>query len=251
MIEAFIDLRELSSWLLLASAVLYIMVISESRFSKRYFTAGLVLHALNFLKRGLDLGWVPLAEKHDTISFMGFSLALCLVYTDRKTRNDRVLLFGAPLVVGFLIISFLSRRQDDISPFLDSAWFFLHSFTYFGSFGFLGAGMLLGGLYLYTREALLEQMQYRMLLYGWMFYTVALVLGSIWFFVAYGTYWLWTSKELWSTLTWFYLGMYAHARLMPRFRGWPATAMGTLGYVFALFTYFGVGTLIPSPPTVF
>ncbi len=251
MIEAFAELQELSSWLLLAAAILYILVIGESRYAKYYFWAGLLIHGVNFLMRGLDLGWVPLAEKHDTISFIGFSLALSLAYAERKTRNDRLLLFGTPLVVAFLFISFLSRRQDEISPFLNSTWFFLHSVTYFGSLGMLGAGMVAGGLFLHGRVSELEQMQYRMLLYGWIIYTVALVLGSIWFFVAYGTYWLWTSKELWSTLTWFYLGMYAHARLMPRFRGWPAAAMGTLGFAFALFTYFGVGTVIPSPPTAF
>ncbi len=75
--------------------------------------------------------------------------------------------------------------------------------------------------------------------------------GSVWFYMAYGTYWLWTSKEMWISITWLYVGLYLHARLMTRFRGVPAAVMGVLVFGVALFTYFGVGTVIPSPPTQF
>jgi ABC-type transport system involved in cytochrome c biogenesis permease subunit len=249
--EALNELGELSSWLLLAAAVFYILAIGENARARLYFQAGIGVHVANFIKRGYDLGWIPLAEKHDTISLLALSIALVTYYLVRAEKNDRVLLYGAPLAVVFVFISFLTRRIDGISPFLQTPWFFLHMLTYFLSFGFLAAGSCLGIMYLTGGDERLEAVQYRVMVHGWIVFTISLVLGSIWFFIAYGTYWLWTSKELWSTLTWFYLGMYLHARLMRGWRGRPAAIMGIAGFAFAVFTYFGVGTIIPSPPTLF
>lgn len=251
MSEYLAELNELSSWLLLAAAILYIMAIGESRRNRTWFICGLAVHTANFIKRGWDLGWMPLAEKHDNISFLALSIAAVTLYMHRRNRDDRLLLLGAPLVVVFLFVSFLTRRIDGLSPFLDTPWFFLHIAMYFISFGFLAVGSIMGLLYIFGESNTYETEQYRLIIHGWIVYTVSLVAGSIWFFLAYGTYWLWTSRELWSTLTWFYLGMYLHARLMRSWRGKPAAALGVLGFAFGLFTYFGVGRIIPSPPTLF
>jgi len=246
-----LELSELSSWLLLAAAILYILAISESPRARLYFYGGMAAHVANFIKRGVDLGWVPLAEKHDTISFMAFSTAVVMLLAYRRRRDDRLFLFGAPVVTALLFVSFLTRRIDGLSPFMKTPWFFLHTGLYFFSIGFFAVGAILAALYVADGEPRYETLQYRTILTGWITYTTAMVAGSIWFFIAYGTYWLWTSREMWSTLTWFYIGLYLHARLTPGFRGKPAAVLGGLGFAVALFSYFGVGTIIPSPPTPF
>ena len=62
-----------------------------------------------------------------------------------------------------------------------------------------------------------ESNQYRSLLLGYVLFSIAMIFGGIWAYLAWGTYWLWTPKELWTTIVWFFYSLYLHARLV---RGW-------------------------------
>ena len=94
----------------------------------------------------------------------------------------------------------------------------------------------------------LEEHEHDFLLHGWLMLAVALMFGSIWFFLAYGSYWYWTAREFWLSLVWLYYGgVYLHCRYINRFSGRPAALLGVLGYPLMLFNYFGIGTVIQSP----
>ena len=57
-----------------------------------------------------------------------------------------------------------------------------------------------------------EDATYRMICFGFPLLTFGLVLGSIWAQTAWGNYWGWDPKEMWSLATWLiYLG-YLHFR---------------------------------------
>ena len=40
-----------------------------------------------------------------------------------------------------------------------------------------------------------------------------LVAGGIWGYYAWGTYWLWTPKELWTSILWLFYALWLHLRL--------------------------------------
>ncbi len=245
------ELAEISGWFVMAGAVFYVLAIQEGKRRRAYLVTGVVLHTLHFVERWIRLGFIPFAEKHDNIILLGLAVACVSIYVNWHERDDHVTLFAVPLILVFCFLGIMTRRLDSISPFLNSPWFFVHVLLTFTSYGFLAVGAILGVLYVRGRNDRFEVLQYRVMVHGWIIYTAALVAGSIWFYMAYGTYWLWTAKELWATLTWFYVGMYLHARLMRGWKGRPAAVMGTLAFAFTLFTYFGVGTIILSPPTPF
>jgi ABC-type transport system involved in cytochrome c biogenesis permease subunit len=232
-------------------AALYGMGLMESRHAHRYVLAGVAVHALTIVQRAFAVGGIPLAEKHDNISFMAFCMALVYWYFARVKQVRDLGLYALPLIALSVLASALFAPIDTVSPFLRSPWFYLHIFFYFLSYGFLGIAACIGTVYLVYDDAEHELLQYRGMLFGWITLSWALVLGSIWFFTAYGVYWLWTSKELWTTLVWFFLGMYLHARYVRGLSGRPAAVLGILGFLAALFAYFGVGTIIPAPPVQF
>jgi ABC-type transport system involved in cytochrome c biogenesis permease subunit len=235
----------------LLPAALYGMGLMESRNAHRFFLAGLAVHALTIVQRAFAVGGVPLAEKHDNISFMAFCMALVYWYVARA-RNVRDLgLYALPLIALTVLSSSLFAPINTVSPFLRSPWFYLHSLFYFLSYGFFGVSACVGVVYVLSGDVDHEALQYRTALAGWTLFTISLVAGSVWFFMAYGLYWLWTSKELWTTLTWFFFGMYLHQRYIRGISGRTAAIVGILGYLVALFTYFGVGTIIPAPPVQF
>ncbi|MBI5102534.1 MAG: cytochrome c biogenesis protein CcsA [Nitrospirae bacterium] len=238
-------------FLLLVSATLYIMGLMESKKGHYAFLAGLTVHVASIIERTLTLGTLPLTEKHDNISYMAFVMALSYLYIHVKKESRSLSVIMLPLISLLLCVSAAHLPINTVSPFMRSYWFYLHIFLYFTAFGLFGLSFCAGAVYMHGRKSEYESMQYRTALSGWVIFTAGLVSGSIWFYSAYGTYWLWTSRELWTTLLWFYYGLYLHARLMKGFRGRTASAIGTFGLIVALFTYFGVGTIIPSPPTQF
>jgi len=73
-----------------------------------------------------------------------------------------------------------------------------------------------------------------------------MISGGIWAFYAWGTYWLWTPKEFWTSILWLYYSVYLHTRLQRKLAGRPAAMIGAFGTVVMLFTYLGVGILMKS-----
>jgi len=236
---------------LLIPAALYILGLGEGKKSRRFFFAGLFLHSLSILQRGLTLGMIPLTEKHDNISFTALCMALIYWRFSMKRGARDLAQYALPLISLVLLVAVTYAPINTISPFQRSPWFFLHMFFHFVSYAMFGISSCIGLLYVINGDSESEALQYQGAAYGWIMFSIALVAGSIWFFTAYGTYWLWTSKELWITLTWFYYGAYLHARYIKGFSRIGTVVMGILGFGVALFTYFGVGTVIPSPPTQF
>jgi len=244
-------LAVLTFFLLLAPAACYIMALMEGRSGRAMMGAGLALHALSIAHRGAVIGWLPLTEKHDNISFMAFAAAIVLWYISRNEKFKDLGRYALPLICAMLFVSLKFHTINSISPFMQTPWFFAHSLFYFISYAFFAMAACLGTHYVVSGDSLYEVLQYRLLSFGWILLSVSLFSGSVWFYFAYGTYWLWTSKEMWISITWLFVGLYLHARLMRPLQGVPAAVMGVLVFGVALFTYFGVGTVIPSPPTQF
>jgi ABC-type transport system involved in cytochrome c biogenesis permease subunit len=244
------ELEVFTVGLLLGTAALYALGLMEGRAGECAFAAGLALHALSIAHRATVIGGIPLTEKHDTISFMAMATgAIYLVYRRKGARD--LTLSALPLTVVLVLVASAHRTIDTVSPFMETPWFAAHTFFYFLSYAFFGISALIGASFVLGGPTGYERLEHLTAVSGWIALSISLFAGSVWFYVAYGTYWLWTAKELWITVTWLYYGLYLHARLVPGLRGRPAAAIGSLGYALALFTYFGVGTIIKAPPTQF
>lgn|GEM_PF-1473872 len=237
--------------LVLVPAALYILGLSEGKKGFVFFLTGLAVHVASIVFRAVKLGALPLAEKYDNISFMALVMALSYLWLRRRQAVESLELALLPVVATLLAVAGLHKTINTVSPFMNTPWFYMHTFFYFTSYAFLGVGACIGAIYILSGRSAYERLQYRWTLFSWMALSASLVVGGVWFYMAYGTYWLWTSKELWITLTWLLLGLYMHARMTSWMRGRPAAVLGCLCFAAALFTYFGVGAVIPAPPTQF
>ncbi len=93
---------------------------------------------------------------------------------------------------------------------------------------------------------LLEDFTYRSLSWGFIIFSASMVSGGIWAYLAWNDYWVWTPKELWSSIIWVYYSTYLHARLTRGWAGKPAQILAVIGFIIVLFTYLGVGLLMKS-----
>jgi ABC-type transport system involved in cytochrome c biogenesis permease subunit len=81
---------------------------------------------------------------------------------------------------------------------------------------------------------------------GFPLLTLSMILGMVWAQVAWGRYWGWDLKEVWTLITWLVYALYWHLRRRP---GWPGRRLACLalaGLGAVLFTFLGVGWLARS-----
>jgi ABC-type transport system involved in cytochrome c biogenesis permease subunit len=213
----------------------------------RFMLPALVFHAFLIVASALQYGRIPLMGMHDTLGFLAFAIGVVYVIVAWNRARDLFSYLTTPLILIFLAGSAISPPvTHGMPPVLKTIWFELHVILSFVSYALFAIGAIFGLLDRYGNDLHAERSQYRSLLLGYALFSIAMIFGGIWAFLAWGTYWLWTPKELWTTIVWFFYSLYLHARLV---RGWsgPKTAwMGVVGFVIVLFTYAGVGLLMKS-----
>jgi ABC-type transport system involved in cytochrome c biogenesis permease subunit len=238
-------------FIILAFVSLYGISMSGDRKGVLLFVLGLVLHSCYVLYRALHLGWIPVTERHDILLVMALAVAYSFFYFSREISRDKLL---GVLPVFVVILSFFAvfqERLDTIDPNMNSMWFYAHIIFLILGFSFLTVSSVAGILYLREKSISYEMLQYRLVLFGWLLFSFSLIGGSIWFFLVYGSYWLWTAKELWITIVWFYYSFYLHCRIMRSLSGRPAAVLGLTGFPVLLFSYLGVMPVLGSPWTQF
>lgn len=233
-------------WLLVASAGLYLF----GSFRRPFFYAGLAAGLAYLAARGIALGRLPLVGPHDTLAFFSASVGLmALPFLSAPALKDSTAFrwgTGATAALfGLLALPFPSFAMP-LPPVLRTLWFELHVALAFFAYALFALGAILGGLYLAGGERRLLDLQYRAALVGYSFFSGSMVSGGIWGYYAWGTYWLWTPKELWTSILWVFYSFWLHLRLKGG-RGEKALAWaGIAGFAVALFTWLGVSMLMKS-----
>ncbi len=101
------------------------------------------------------------------------------------------------------------------------------------------------------KGSVLARLVPKLIAFGFPFLTIGIITGSVWANVAWGRYWGWDPKETWSLITWVVYALFLHVRFVG---GWlgvkPASLpklqaiLSVIGFLFVLFTYFGVNYLL-------
>ncbi len=233
-------------WLLIASAALYLF----GSFRRPLFLAGLMGELIYLGMRGGELGRLPLIGPHDTLAFFSTSIALMglpFVYA-RGARQDATFSWGVGALAALfalLALPFPSFNMP-MPPVLNTLWFELHVALAFFAYALFGIGAFLGVLYLCRRDRSLLDLQYKAALVGYSFFSGSMVSGGIWGYFAWGTYWLWTPKELWTSILWLFYSLYLHLRLKGQNADRMTAWAGIVGFAITLFTYLGVSILMKS-----
>jgi cytochrome c-type biogenesis protein CcsB len=92
--------------------------------------------------------------------------------------------------------------------------------------------------------ASLDRLAYRTIVFAFPIWTLAVIFGAIWAEQAWGRYWGWDPKEVWSFVTWVVFAGYLHARATVGWRGRPAAVLAVIGFVALVFNLVVVNTVI-------
>ncbi len=112
--------------------------------------------------------------------------------------------------------------------------------------------LIFGGTIL-TRKRLLERMpssevlddvMYKAISVGFIFFTIATILGALWAAEAWGGYWSWDPKETWALIVWLNYAAWLHMRLMKGLRGQMAAWWALVGLLVTTFAFLGVNMFL-------
>jgi len=231
-------------WLLALAFGLYLF----SLWKRPLFYAGLAFQAAYIISRGLELSRLPLVGAHDTLVFMTASIAAFAIPVGAALK-EKGLFYNAAAIFAAVFTAFAmtaGQSNHPLPPVLKTFWFEAHVVLAFMSYALFGIGAILGGLYLKDRQNHVEGLGYKTVLTGYSLFSLSMIFGGIWAYLAWGTYWIWTPKELWTSILWIYYSFYLHARLRPWWAGRPMAWLGIVGFGVVMFTYLGVSLLMKS-----
>ena len=225
---------------------------------------GFVFHTSNIIARYVISGHIPIANLHEASSFFSWCIVLLFFILEYRYRLGLLGSFIMPIVfVIMLSSSMLPRKIAPLNPVLQSYWLGIHTvLAFIGDAAFamaFGIGIMyllqehfvkskhLGGLFQRLPSLqILDEINYRLITIGFPFLTLAIITGALWAESAWGTYWRWDPKEVWSLITWVIYASVLHVRLIAGWRGKRAAILSIIGFCGVLFTFFGVNLILKS-----
>lgn len=216
--------------------------------NRHFLYAGLILQITYLGMRGFELERLPLVGPHDTLAFLSASIAAFSIVFGRYLKESLQFLNIAAVMSAVFTAFALASKQHNapLPPVLKTLWFESHVVLAFLSYALFGIAAICGYLFLKERDNHFDALQYKAALVGYSFFSISMIFGGIWAYLAWGTYWLWTPKELWTSILWLFYSLYLHIRLRPRWSGKPMAILSIAGFAVVLFTYLGVSLLMKS-----
>ena len=194
-------------------------VLRHRRTGAAIYLGGFLAALTAFGYRWLDVDHVPMQNLFEVFLCLGMIYPLSLFCR-------RVLRIGAEpvdMLIGVVVLFpagfVFSAEPQQLPPALQCWLFAPHVAVYMASYIVMAKATTQAVCCLLGRErpedtrlVSYEEGTYRLVCLGYPLLTLGLILGSWWGKLAWGDYWGWDPKEMWSLATWLIFAAYLHAR---------------------------------------
>ncbi|MEV4579393.1 c-type cytochrome biogenesis protein CcsB [Nonomuraea jabiensis] len=151
-----------------------------------------------------------------------------------------------------LAVKFFYTAAGPVVPALDSYWIAIHVTAAIIASGLFTLAGVAGVLYLVRGDGMsrlpsradLERVAHRAIVFSFPLWTFAVIAGALWADRAWGRYWGWDPKEVWSFITWVAYAAYLHAKVTAGWRGRAATIVQLVAFACLMFNLIGVNVFI-------
>ncbi|KZE93549.1 Cytochrome c biogenesis protein CcsA [Agromyces sp. NDB4Y10] len=222
------------------------------------------LHLAATVLRGIAAERVPWANMYEfaLTGTLVITTVYLVVITFSRTTDLR---FLGTFITGLVLVSLGVATVNfyvsvvPLPPALQSYWLVIHVFVATAAVGFFALGFALSVVQLMQsrREAIaatadaakksflatlpsaasLENLAYRINIIGFILWTFTLMAGAIWAEKAWGRYWGWDTKEVWTFIIWVVYAGYIHARATRGWRGTRSAWLAIIGFSAVLFNF--------------
>ena len=215
-----------------------------------------------FESHKIGIGHVPLSNLYESLVFFALTIAVLYLVIERKYQNRVVGAFVTPLAFLAMAYASLSPNISDrimpLLPALKSNWLIAHVMSCFIGYAAFALSFGVSIMYLakirseqkehsfldrFPEVSVLNELNYQLIIFGFLFLTIGIITGAVWANSAWGRYWGWDPKETWSLITWFVYATLLHVRITRNWDGKRIAYLSMLGFLAVMVTYFGVNYL--------
>jgi cytochrome c-type biogenesis protein CcsB len=222
---------------------------------------GAAIHAAGVITRAIGAGRVPWGNMYEFLTTGAFvAVAVFLLVLIRRDLR-----FLGTFVIGLAIIMLVAASiafwtpVGHLVPALQSYWLIIHVsiavmssalFTLTFAMSALqlvqshrqktiaaGGADKLGFMRLVPNALSLENLSYRINAIAFVGWTFTLMFGAIWAEKAWGRFWGWDTKEVWTFVIWVVYAGYLHARATRGWTGTRAAWLSIVGYLCVVFNF--------------
>ncbi len=225
---------------------------------------GFALNTMFLIYGMVSQGHVPMTNIRESLIFFSWSIVLIYLILEYKWK---IRVMGAFIItIAFVLILLSTLFPPGHAPlpeYFSSGWLGIHTTLAFLADASFAIAFAIGLMYIIQERQLkrkspgafyrrlppldvLDELSYRAIIMGFPLLTLAMLTGAIWADSAWGSYWGWEPKEIWSLITWLVYAVYLHARLITGWRGRKAAYLAVTGFLVVIFTFLGVSLLMPG-----
>jgi cytochrome c-type biogenesis protein CcsB len=244
-------------------------IFDRARWSEQsvpLLAAGALFHTLDLAIRAVQAGNVPVTNFAQSLSFLAWLTAIVSLVLMLRMRMQVLGAFVAPGVLIAAGAAFILLRPGRlvIPESLRSAWLPVHvTLAFLGDALFVVAAGVSVAYLLYearlkakrpmapsgeTVPSLekLDRINYRLLGWGFVMLSLAIVSGAMWADATWGHFWSWEPQESWSLVTWLLYAGLLESRITIGWRGRRAAALTLAVFMVLVGSFLGVGLVFPG-----
>lgn len=222
--------------------------------SKAFIAAGLLSHTAGLIVRIISTGHAPMASMYETLVFYSWTTVLVTVIVIFRYRERLPEVITVPVAILAAVSAVFNEKPGGpLTLILRTRWFETHVTASFAAYALFTLAFAGAVLYLIHPERegggeskKFQEIAGKSILWGFFFFSASMFSGAVWAYLAWGTYWMWEPKIIWSFIVWFYYAGAMHAYYVKEWRGKGLSVATVAGFFVVLFTYIGVSMLMKS-----
>jgi cytochrome c-type biogenesis protein CcsB len=234
-----------------------------SQWASLLLGAGAVLQTGDLLMRGIQAGNVPVTNFAQALVFLAWLTAIAGLVIIVRFRMPVIGVYVGPIVIVALGLGAATMRHARLTmpQSLRSAWLPVHvTFALLGYALFVLAAIVSLVYLVYERRLKakrpllpadgrtpslekLDRINYRLLGWGFLMLSLAIVTGAIWADATWGHFWSWEPAESWTLVIWFLYAGLLESRLAAGWRGRRAATLTIAVFTVLVGSFVGVSLL--------
>jgi ABC-type transport system involved in cytochrome c biogenesis permease subunit len=196
------------------------------RCGKTLFACSFLAASAALIYRWIHVQHLPMQNMFEVFLFLGFCIWPIHLFSRYILDANRSVLMMIDAAIGLIVLfpaGFVFNHHPQFLPPALQYWLFgPHVAAYMAAYIFAAKAAVFAaaGLMLSARSGdggrRMAELGYRLIIVSFPLLTLGLFLGSVWGKYAWGDWWGWDPKELWSLVCWLVYATYLHVRF-----AWP------------------------------
>jgi cytochrome c-type biogenesis protein CcsB len=227
-------------------------------------TAALVIRWVETYKMGF--GHLHIVTLYESLIFISWSIMGGYLFVERLFKNKGLGGFVVPIGVFMMIYASMVTGVDSgikpVPEVLQGNFYNYHvipCFLAYAAFALsCGASIIFlfkkkggepmkGSFQLFPSPVVLDEISYKTIAVGFIFFTIQLVAGMFRTNIIWGSYWEWDPTQVFGLMTWLIYATILHGRYMQWWDGYKTSFLSIIGFITAVIGFLAAtGRMIPT-----